>query len=167
MKHFSKIIQQMKISAVKTMLTCSHFKTFISQWQWIFQTWPQSTTNKKITIIIERKCWQFIQQSDFAQAINLNSLWFQMNSRYVIKYYKFTLWTWTKNCQLEINRNSRSEKEGTPQRINLLSLKNNQCQASILGIYPCTQGFGFNLVIWSEHKWNGLMNAVILQSNNF
>ena len=122
---------------------------------------------KKITIIIERKLWQFIQQSDFAQAINLNSLWFQMNSRYVIKYYKFTSWTWTKNCQLEINRNSRSEKEGTPQRINLLSLKNNQCQASILDIYPCTQGFGLNLVIWSEHKWNGLIKAVILQSNNF
>ena len=100
----------MKISDEKTMFTYSHLKTFIEQCQWIFQTLPQSTTDEEIMIITERKRWQFIQQSDFAPSMNLNSLWFQMTSRYDIKCYTFT------SCELEkklsIRIKSRYSKSG-------------------------------------------------------
>ena len=100
----------MKISDEKTMFTYSHLKTFIEQCQWIFQRYHRALPMKKIMIITERKRWQFIQQSDFAPSMNLNSLWFQMTSRYVIKCYTFT------SCELEkklsIRIKSRYSKSG-------------------------------------------------------
>ena len=86
-------------------LILRHFSTSV------FQTLPQSTTDEENNDNnTERKRWQFIQQSDFAPSINLNSLWFQMTSRYVIKCYTFTSCELKKKLSIRIK--SRYSKSG-------------------------------------------------------